>query len=952
LAAGGLLLLVVLATAVQAWWTGWSGRLWLTAATAATLVLAGLLGRRRPRAVFWIAITACGFLLLVPAYLYGTDGGGLRIAGLHFDDVAGGLFLGALGLAVWRLASLPLLPWWGRGVVILLGLHAAIPVILGLAERIRFGEVLLGLWTLPYWLQGAFFGAAILLPVALVVTLLGLWLLPLLSVASGRAAAGSLAAVFAVASLVCAFEMNSRGIVNALSFLPSLARSGEARVADQPSPEVPQGVSASTEHRGLVPRESVLALESDVEAGWREIFLEVRDEIGFEPTRSALRSPQGVVLNGRGNSLEQARLLAKRLTAAGQKIRYVEGRLGPDRASALLAAALPAPVELSYPQAVPISRPAKDAQLQARLRDHYWIQLDQGDAWLDLDPSFPGAAPGERFAEPGRILNRLPRELLPALAIQLEVERTASPARRESVLAWEGQLDDLANAAVALVIVARVESESEESEVESGSGRGVFGALGGRAAQPSPSSETKTTTYEATLTLDDSEIARGTVRLAGGPLDPRGPDAVKQLDLRFQIRHPDGRRYEVLRPLFEAAEGQDRPLPFQRHSLLVTANRIPEEWFRRYLDATLAQRDADAIRQRLDDLKKGLRENRAPGALYEEAVSLERALGRESGHLVNLAFASTSDRLSAEMGEELSVFPFYEEPRILISSFQGSGEELELLLDLRQDRCAAISYPGQALLMRESFLYGRGVLESLLEGKVVELLSGRKPLTTAGLMTKAAADDVPIVMYSQRESARVAELELPPPARKRVLAGLAEGKIVALPRRSVEYEGRQRWGWWEIEPTTREAVGVLDTGLHQATVQRTLIESEGALDEDMAWVIGAITGATDTQWVLSALILQYGELDKAALQEAKAYLGQIGEYLCSESKVGKVWEEGVTVAEVKAEIEGCWEESYSLGVSGSAGGEVTILDKGWCEGFQKGFTCASMSILNAYLADA
>ena len=104
--------------------------------------------------------------------------------------------------------------------------------------------------------------------------------------------------------------------------------------------------------------------------------------------------------------------------------------------------------------------------------------------------------------------------------------------------------------------------------------------------------------------------------------------------------------------------------------------------------------------------------------------------------------------------------------------------------------------------------------------------------------------------------------------------------------------------------------------------------------------------------MLSALILQYGELDKAALQEAKAYLGQIGEYLCSEIKVGKVWEESVTVAEVKAEIEGCWEESYSLGASGSVGGEVTILDKGWCEGFQKGFTCASMSILNAYLADA
>jgi len=234
---------------------------------------------------------------------------------------------------------------------------------------------------------------------------------------------------------------------------------------------------------------------------------------------------------------------------------------------------------------------------------------------------------------------------------------------------------------------------------------------------------------------------------------------------------------------------------------------------------------------------------------------------------------------------------------------------------------------------------------------VVELLTGQRPLSTAGLMVDADADGVPIVMYSQLERSQFETLDLPSRARRRVLAALDRGKIVVLPTSGVEHDSARRWGWWEIEPTTREAVGVLDSGLHQATVQRTLIEREGALDEDTAWVIGAITGATDTQWVLAALILEYGELNKAALQEAKAYLKQIGEYLCSDIKVGKVWEEGVTVAEVKAEIEGCWKESYSLGIGGSIGGEVTILDTGWCEGFQKGFTCASMSILNGYLAN-
>ena len=337
--------------------------------------------------------------------------------------------------------------------------------------------------------------------------------------------------------------------------------------------------------------------------------------------------------------------------------------------------------------------------------------------------------------------------------------------------------------------------------------------------------------------------------------------------------------------------------------------------------------------------------------LYREAVSIERSFGPESGHLMNLAFASISDHLAAEMGRDLAVFSFYDQPRILINTFQGSGETLEVFFDLRQDSCAAIAHPGQAMRVRESFLYGRGILESILEGKVVELLTGQRPLSTAGLMVDADADGVPIVMYSQLERLQIETLDMPTRARNRVLAALDRGKIVVMPTSGVEHDSARRWGWWEIEPTTREAVGVLDSGLHQATVQRTLIESEGALDEDTAWVIGAITGATDTQWVLAALILEYGELNKAALQEAKAYLKQIGEYLCSDIKVGKVWEEGVTVAEVKAEIEGCWKESYSLGIGGSIGGEVTILDTGWCEGFQKGFTCASMSILNGYLAN-
>ena len=213
-AVGVLLLLIVLVTALHSWWIGWPERLWLSLGALAAIVIAVILARRRPPALLWVGLAAGALLLLVPAYLHGTDGGGLRIAGLHFDDVAATPFLIALGLAVWWLASLPSLPWWGRAMVVVLGLYAATPVVMGVIERIPFGEVLVGLWTHPYWLQGGYFGAAVLLPIALVVTLLGVWLGPLRPSAGNRRVAVSLSMLFLVTSLVCAFEMNSRRLVS------------------------------------------------------------------------------------------------------------------------------------------------------------------------------------------------------------------------------------------------------------------------------------------------------------------------------------------------------------------------------------------------------------------------------------------------------------------------------------------------------------------------------------------------------------------------------------------------------------------------------------------------------------------------------------------------------------------------------------------------------------------
>jgi hypothetical protein len=289
----------------------------------------------------------------------------------------------------------------------------------------------------------------------------------------------------------------------------------------------------------------------------------------------------------------------------------------------------------------------------------------------------------------------------------------------------------------------------------------------------------------------------------------------------------------------------------------------------------------------------------------------------------------------------LSVAAYYPVPRILITTFSGESDKAAISFDLRQDRVEAVPLPGQALNMKQTFLYGRGVMESILEGKLLEMLTGKPALTTAALMQEAARLQVPIRSYSRIDKDSLEKAAPPDPVLRKILPALGSGRIIVMPEKAIDWEGQERWGWWDVDPRTMETIGVMDTGLHQAMVQRTILDSKGPLESRMGLVIGAIVGAVDTQWMLAGMVLKYGELNKAALEEAKAYMKEIDEVMCPgiEEKI----EAGIGVTVI--EMEDCFTIGYDVGVE--AGVEIT---QGWCDNFAKGFACASTTILNYYLS--
>ncbi|MHB8462200.1 MAG: hypothetical protein ACYDA1_06110 [Vulcanimicrobiaceae bacterium] len=194
--------------------------------------------------------------------------------------------------------------------------------------------------------------------------------------------------------------------------------------------------------RKIVPQEDIdVAVRATTTATTQGAFTFVRDSIRLDNYSGVLRGATGVLLTGAGNADDKALLLAALLQKQGISVRYARSTLSDAEASTLAAAAaapatpmpeptippdsltplgltqndlahaaaqtvsqtanaLPDAVKLGISQASalvsqlnsanvlvqPVGAPAFD-------KTHYYVQYQQGNTWVDLDP-MPGINPG------------------------------------------------------------------------------------------------------------------------------------------------------------------------------------------------------------------------------------------------------------------------------------------------------------------------------------------------------------------------------------------------------------------------------------------------------------------------------------------------------------------------------------------------------------------------------
>jgi hypothetical protein len=620
-----------------------------------------------------------------------------------------------------------------------------------------------------------------------------------------------------------------------------------------------------------------------------ELFAWVRDSTSWIPYRGELRGPVGVLMDRQGNSLDRSLLLATLLEAAGHSVRLAHGGLSRDQARDLLpglimGAPADAASESPRPSAPAVQSVAAKYRLDATavaralekqeaaasgfyleldtrtseqserllkhvgspdprpdwiarfdravgaLRDHWWVQHRDGDAWIDLDLLGPAVdsldgplVPAAETMAPGDIPDTLRHELdvrvlteqwtNGALSEQRVLQHLLRPvdiygqpivlsiwpgnwpaqvhSDPESKYGLRGTALDQHRWGVALLVGKDAAAQAlirDDAGPEAPGGGGGFGGLGAAIARAVPptgkNAEGASRSGELTAVWIEYEF-----RTPG-----EGPRVVRRAV--FDLIGPAARSAgKPVRLVMDDARRLMRSLALMiRTELLPLSARIPVEYVT-HLTARSVVANGPLLRLIAQ----------ADGAHVPEPDSL---LARVQSPLTilyslaaaRLAWSPVSDRVYVD---RLGLLTHHRHPAASAEGFGVRGA-----VDVVAGEVGVTLAEPDAFEVR----LRQGVFDTNAEAL---WWAGASVLNT-GEAYRAAKDWV-TVTPSHREA--LEQLQLPPDARVRIAQDLDAGLVVIAPRAPVS-NGMERFtGWWRIDPVTGLARGAAGSGWGQCQAE-------------------------------------------------------------------------------------------------------------------------------------
>jgi hypothetical protein len=470
---------------------------------------------------------------------------------------------------------------------------------------------------------------------------------------------------------------------------------------------------------------------------------------------------------------------------------------------------------------------------EASARDHWWVQVEQGGAWIDLDlmPPGPHAVTASETHESGkdgafRLAGALCHELLIRIVVEQwkdsrlttheVLEHTLRPYEvigqpitfRHAPQGWPSKLEadgDLsATSALGRALLDQQEwtpiltvgkrrivrdRVTAAGEVLEGATRGVGGAgglMGGLAGMMGGGEESE----PGLLTAEWIEYE---LRAPGEPLRTFRHEM-------FDLVGPAARASAVVRqPQVADAERLRRGLAMlaEVEILPQVADLSPEFIGDAACRAMLASRVAWVEALREDDTAR--------------RRDMIRALPPPGGSIGPLHAYALARRLLSPVRRSVFIDSIDLVNLRIHAQADGAGRlQWGALMDVLADGVGVVSGAS-----RPSFgiRLVQGVADTVAE--YVALGGGVRVTNTTSIFAEALAQNLPHVLLRGTTDAAWRALEAPPDVRSRVERDMRDGFLVVLPSRLID----GRLGWWRVDPRSGAAIGVMDDGFHQGDTE-------------------------------------------------------------------------------------------------------------------------------------
>jgi len=642
-----------------------------------------------------------------------------------------------------------------------------------------------------------------------------------------------------------------------------------------------------------------------------KLFEWVRDETYLMPYQGSLRGPVGVLMDRRGNSLDRALLLCELLRLAGYEARLARCHLSEEEAATILkttesrsrsgASSLPpstlrnkddllafyvenygldrkhlvetiakaqqeqeneiqqiksehkelAADILAILDKKAINRQAeKESALVEDLKDHWWVQWEKGDDWVDLDPALPGATPGQIFGQPEDTSDpeALDEDLFHTIKIKVIAEQFEAgdlkerpvlqhsfvPSKtlgkriilRHLPLNWPSDekfltapepvpfLKEAIARQTEWQVVLEVDGEavgksyvtaqgnvSDESSQKPGQKKGkaggvggLFGGLAGKEEEEEEKEKAEKPAGKAHLTAEwlEFEICA-----------PGRPVRVERREV-FDLIGPAARKGKSYRA-WKLTEEQrmDRALKIlgETEILPLVCELSPEFIEERTASYVLLNRD----------VYLNLIENYGgwePQELFLEMTKIKPLSAKLHG------FALKRFRLSPS-GDEISLRSpnLFARHSSLMTNEQGELIKAESLDIIANDISPARKTSAHPFSVRVE----QGILDTLVEAH--EMAERGSVENTALLFRQSRTQGISWVLIHGLEDPNWKRIQLSADARGRLEQELARGYDVIVPEKEISMAGKPRFAWWRLNPETGNLLGIGEKGSGQAMTE-------------------------------------------------------------------------------------------------------------------------------------